>query len=195
MKYHERRLPHWDLVGHPLFVTFRLHGSLPANREFPPAQLTSGKAFVALDRILDRATSGPQYLRISEIAELVVRCILDGERRFNRYEVHSFAVMPNHAHVLVTPRVETTRWLGPLKGFTAHEANKILCRSGQPFWQDESYDHLVRSSVEFDRIQSYIENNPVKAGLVAQPENWRWSSAGGKPSAARIGCPTTEAWC
>jgi REP element-mobilizing transposase RayT len=174
----ERRLPHWDLVGYPLFVTFRLHGSLPANRAFPPARLTSGKAFVAIDRILDRSASGPLYLRIPEIAALVVACLRDGEQRFHRYQMHSFVVMPNHVHLLVTPHVAATRWLGPLKGFIAHEANRMLGHSGKPFWQDESCDHLVRSDAEFERIQEYIESNPVKAGLVTAAESWHWSSAG-----------------
>src|SRR5882762_4622617 len=35
-----------------LFVTFRLHDSLPSNRVFPPEVMTNGKAFVAMDRIL-----------------------------------------------------------------------------------------------------------------------------------------------
>ena len=77
--------------------------------------------------------------------------------------------MPNHVHLLVTPKVPATKWLGPLKGFTAHEANELLGQTGKPFWQNESYDHLVRSPQEFDRIRRYIENNPVKAGLVADP--------------------------
>jgi putative transposase len=178
MTHHERRLPHWDLVGHALFVTFRLHGSLPASRVFPAAQLTSGKAFVALDRLLDKAASGPSYLRMPEIASRIVACLHDGEQRFQRYQMHSFVVMPNHVHLLVTPHVATTRWLGPLKGFTAHEANRLLGRTGQPFWQDESYDHLVRSDAEFERIRDYIENNPVKAGLVAMAGDWPWTSAG-----------------
>ena len=72
MAHYERRLPHWDLVGQPLFVTFRLQDSLPANRVFPPEGLSNGKAFVAVDRILDRASTGPLYLRQPEIAELVV---------------------------------------------------------------------------------------------------------------------------
>jgi len=92
--------------------------------------------------------------------------------------------MPNHVHLLVTPQVAATRWLGPLKGFVAHEANRILGRSGQPFWQDESYDHLVRSDAEFERIREYIESNPVKAGLVAAAESWQWSSAGKDQGAA-----------
>ncbi len=177
MQHYERRLPHWDAIGQPLFVTFRLHGSLPANRVFPPDQLSSGRAFVALDRILDKATSGPRFLSRPDIADLVVEALRDGERRFGRYELHSFVVMPNHVHLLVTPHVVSTRWLGPLKGFTAHAANHILLRKGTPFWQDESYDHLVRPGTEFRRIQDYIEWNPVKAGLVPSSEDYQWSSA------------------
>jgi REP element-mobilizing transposase RayT len=85
--------------------------------------------------------------------------------------------MANHVHVLVTPKVAATKWLGPLKGFTSHQANAVLNSHGKPFWQEESYDHLVRSKKEFDRIQAYIENNPVKAGLVTAPELFPYSSA------------------
>ncbi len=177
MKHYERRLPHWDVVGQPLFVTFRLHGSLPVNRVFAPATLTNGKAFVVMDRLLDRAAAGPKHLGIPEIAKLVVSCLRDGERRFSRYQLHSFVVMPNHVHLLVTPQVPATKWLGPLKGFTAHEANKLLGLTGKPFWQNESHDHLVRSDEEFTRIRRYIENNPAKAGLAANPEDFEWSSA------------------
>jgi REP element-mobilizing transposase RayT len=194
MKHYERCLPHWDAVGQPLFVTFRLHDSLPADRVFPPDQLTSGQAFVAMDRILDRAETGARYLGIPEIAALVVESIRDGERRFHRYELHAFAVMPNHVHILVTANVAAERWLGPLKGFTAHEANRILGRAGKPFWQHEGYDHLVRSAEEFARIRRYLENNPVKAGLVTVPEDFAWSSAYNAPperaAAAMIGGPT-----
>jgi REP element-mobilizing transposase RayT len=106
----------------------------------------------------------------------VAKAIRDGDQRFGRYQLHSFVVMPNHVHMLVTPSVPSAKWLRTLKGFTAHEANLILGRTGKPFWQSESYDHLVRSG-EFDRIQKYIENNPVKVGLVATPEDFLWSSA------------------
>jgi REP element-mobilizing transposase RayT len=65
-----------------------------------------------------------------------------------------------------------------LKRFTAREGNRILGFTGQPFWQDESYDRLVRDEGEFQRIVRYIETNPVNAGLVAMPEEFPWSSAG-----------------
>jgi len=174
----ERRLPHWDAVEQPLFVTFRLYGTLPANRTFLPGVLAdAGKAFVAMDRILDSAASGPSYLRMPEIAALVADALRTGESRFSRYQLHAYVVMPNHVHMLVTPHVVAPRWLGPLKGFTAHEANGILGLHGRHFWQDESYDRLVRSDCEFYRIRNYIEQNPVKAGLVAAAQRFQWSSA------------------
>src|SRR5512141_1832017 len=102
MRHYERRLPHWDTVDEPLFVTFRLHGSLPPHRVFPPRGLaSSGKAFVAMDRLLDRGASGPLYLKRPELAEVVVSALQDGERRFQRYQLHAYVVMPNHVHVLV----------------------------------------------------------------------------------------------
>jgi type I restriction enzyme R subunit len=51
--------------------------------------------------------------------------------------------------------------------------------AAQPFWQDESYDHWVRGPEELEKIVSYIEENPVAAGLVERVEDWRWSSAFG----------------
>jgi len=174
-----------------MFVTFRLHGSLPSSRVFPPARLTTGQAFVAFDRLLDHARTGPLHLRHPEIAGMVIRALYDGEKRFERYHLHSFVVMPNHVHLLVTPLVRAREWLGPLKGFTGHRANRILGRPRGPFWQDESYDHLIRNDHEFARVQRYIESNPVKAGLVASAKEFRWSSAAGargqNPAAAPKG--------
>ena len=53
---------------------------------------------------------------------------------------------------------------------------------GKHFWQDESFDHWVRTPAEFNRIRSYIEGNPVSAGLASRPEGWPWSSAAGNAS-------------
>lgn len=85
--------------------------------------------------------------------------------------------MANHVHLLLTPKVELRRITRSLKGVTARQANQTLHRAGKPFWQDESFDHWVRNEVEFVQIRRYIEQNPVTAGLVERPEDWRWSSA------------------
>jgi hypothetical protein len=87
--------------------------------------------------------------------------------------------MANHVHVLLLPLVPPSRLLKSLKGSTAREANRLLGRTGEPFWQRESYDHWVRDEAEWNRIAAYIQNNPVKAGLVARAEEYPWSSARG----------------
>src|SRR5438094_685915 len=61
MQHYQRRLPHWDTIDQPLFVTFRLHGSLPAHRVFP-SETQSGKAFVIMDRLLDRASEDVPFV-------------------------------------------------------------------------------------------------------------------------------------
>jgi putative DNA methylase len=173
--FHRRRLPHYHSIGQPIFVTWRLHGSLPANRTFPPPS-TSGQAFVAMDRLLDNARTGPLYLRRPDIATVVVEAIHYRERE-QHYQLHSYVVMPNHVHLLMTPLVDASKVTQSLKRFTGREGNRILGLTGQAFWQDESYDRLVRNQAEFQRIASYIEMNPVKAGLVGTPEEFLWSSA------------------
>jgi REP element-mobilizing transposase RayT len=136
-----------------------------------------GGAFKLVDSVLDRADKGPLWLKDPRIARCVMNAIHFGEKKLDFYSLHAFVIMPNHVHLLITPRVPVSRLMNGLKGVTAREANCILRSKGQHFWQDESFDHWVRTSAEFDRIQAYIERNPVSAQLVSKPEEWPWSSA------------------
>jgi hypothetical protein len=77
-----------------------------------------------------------------------------------------------------------------LKGSTARQANLMLGRTGEAFWQDESFDHRVRDDVALERIVRYVEYNPVGAGLAADPRDWPWSSA---RLAGESACPTLDA--
>ena len=129
------------------------------------------------------------------IAQLVVDSIHYGAQHLRYYELAAFVVMANHVHLLVLPRVSPSRFLQTLKGYTAREANRLLGRTGQPFWQAESHDYSMRDDRESDRIQAYIENNPVKAGIVANAEDYLWSSAARKAemnlgSAGSTACAT-----
>ena len=175
--FHSRRLPHIHAIGQPVFITWRLFGSLPPSRPFPEAT-THGQAFVTLDRLLDTAQTGPLYLGRPDIAKMVVETLWYHNRRLEHYQLHSYVVMPNHVHLLITPCVPVSKVMQSLKRFTARQGNRILGLTGQPFWQDESRDRLVRGVGEFDRIVRYIEGNPVGAGLAATPEGFPWSSAG-----------------
>ena len=84
--------------------------------------------------------------------------------------------MPNHVHILIYPERDLSRITKAIKNYTGRRANEILERTGQAFWQNESYDHWVRDADGVERIVRYIEGNPVAAGFVARPEDWRWSS-------------------
>jgi len=102
---YRRRLPHVWNSDQPVFLTWRLHGSLPPHRWFAGGTLPSGKAFVALDRVLDEARTGPFYLRQPALADMVVEAISYNARILKHYVLHAFVVMPNHVHLLVTAEV------------------------------------------------------------------------------------------
>ena len=171
MLFYRRNLPHWHPEGATLFLTWRLYGSLPSSyrtAKIGCATDSPGKRFKCLDAILDKAATGPLWLNDPRAALCVVNGIYTGQTALNFYDLHAFAVMPNHVHLLISPKVSVPRLMNGLKGVTARGAN---------FWQDESFDHWVRSPKEFDRIRTYIEFNPVSARLTSSPEKWPWSTA------------------
>jgi REP element-mobilizing transposase RayT len=174
---YRRRLPHIYHIGEPIFVTWRLAGSLTANRPFRDADLTSGQAFAVFDRLLDTARTGPLYLKQPALAGLVMGYLMRMAQCDEIYDLHAFALMPNHVHMLFTPNIPLAQIMKRVKGGTARLANQVLGATGRTFWQDESYDHFVRDRDEFLPIRRYIELNPVRAGLVAAPEEFPYSSA------------------
>jgi REP element-mobilizing transposase RayT len=178
MAFYRRRLPHVDEPGQCVFLTWRLHGTLPPHRFFPADGLTFGQAFDVMDRLRDEARAGPSHLRQPAIADMVVEAIQYSAIPLGLYRLHAFVVMANHVHLLATPAVPIPKLTKSLKSFTARRANAMLALARGPFWQEESYDHQVRNEREFEQIKNYIEDNPVRAGLVREVSEYRWSSAG-----------------
>jgi REP element-mobilizing transposase RayT len=178
MTFHRRRLPHIYETEQPVFLTWRLRDSLPPHRAFPAETLNSGQAFAAMDRLLDEACGGVFYLRQPAIADMIMEAIQYNANILGHYLLHAFVIMPNHIHLLATPAVPLPKLTKSLKNITAKRANTMLALTGSAFWQEESYDHLVRHEREFEKIRNYIEENPVRAGLVREAREYRWSSAG-----------------
>jgi REP element-mobilizing transposase RayT len=192
MAFYRRNLPHWHPEGESIFITCGTAIPLPlallkkirtarngCATKAPQlnSQETPGKKFRQLDAALDSAKSGPLWLADPEIAAYAEYPIVRGAE-LGRYLLHAYVIMPNHVHILLEPRLPLAKITGVIKGVAARDANATLGRYGKPFWQDESFDHWVRSSAEFARICHYIEWNPVRAGLVTRPQDWKWSSAG-----------------
>ena len=131
-----------------------------------------------MDRLLDEARSGQFYLRQPAIADMVAEAIQYNAAHLEHYVLHAFVVMPNRVHLLATAALALPKLTKSLKGITSKRANTILAMTGSCFWPEESYDHLVRNEREFEKIQSYIEENPVRAELVREPNEYPGSSAG-----------------
>ena len=178
MLRYRRRLPHWIPNHSILLVTWRLAGSMPSSGPLMLTAHNTGRfPFVQEDERLARVSSGPFWLRDPRVAGMLAGALRYGEAVRQFYVLHAWVIMPNHVHVVLEPRrarPEIMRWL---KGRTARKANLILGRRGQPFWQDESYDHWARTAEELNELISYVEHNPVRAGLVESEDQWPWSSA------------------
>ncbi len=183
-------LPHLE-TQHPVyFVTFRLADSLPqqllarlrAQREAmqhatlagddhapDPARLRKLQAILRMtERCLDRGL-GACYMRDSRITRVVTAAV----RHYQgiRYELSAWCVMPNHVHVVFSPRegYRLQAILHSWKSFSAQAANRILGRNGA-FWQREYFDHLIRNEASLWKIIRYVSENPRKAGL----RDWPW---------------------
>jgi REP-associated tyrosine transposase len=176
MTFYRRRLPHWQPAGQDIFITWRLYGSLPRNIPPPKVDSSPGEAFVHYDRFLDEVRTGPLWLKDSRIAESILTSLRDAQQR-KLFNLRAYAIMANHVHVLLTPIVPLAQLTQRIKGATGRQANLILSREGMRFWQDESFDHWVRNTAEGQKIRTYIERNPVTAGLVKNAKDWPWSSA------------------
>jgi REP element-mobilizing transposase RayT len=119
---------------------------------------------------------GSCALRDVRVATMVKDSLLHFDSE--HYQLSAWVVMPNHVHILLTPcnGWSLSRIMKDMKSFTSREATKLLGRSGQ-FWMEDYFDRYVRDAKHFANAIVYIENNPVKAKLCAEPEDWPFSSA------------------
>jgi hypothetical protein len=146
MSYYERHLPHWHPEHAAIFVTWRLHGSLPSSTWVDRPDMPAGKAFVSVDRELAKAATGPTWLKDERVAQCVVDTLRFGEESLRLYRLEAWVLMSNHVHILIEPNAEVAQITGRIKSFSAKQGNEILGRTGERFWQDESYDRWVRTS-------------------------------------------------
>jgi putative transposase len=114
------------------------------------------------------------------LANIVVEQILNCRDR-GFYQLHAFVVMPDHAHLLLTPGETATieKALLMIKGGSSH---RMGLQSPQrfPIWHAGFHDRWIRDAAEYWSSKKYIEQNPVEAKLVERPEEYVFSSASGK---------------
>ena len=152
--------------------------------------------FREFEKTLNNAESGPVWLKDARIAQEIADSLHYRDGKV--YRLDAYCIMANHVHVVFTLlAMQSSRTdiansaenmtqtnslcyntlstiMQSLKGYTTRKANQLLGRNGA-FWQHESYDHVIRDANEWQRIVTYVLNNPVKAGLVDRWEKWQWS--------------------
>jgi REP element-mobilizing transposase RayT len=184
------RLPHWEAEDATYFVTFRLGDSLPQSVLEPlrferkdilrTAQRQGRKLTLSELKRLDEinserveayldAGSGACHLGKPAIADMVANALQFFENK--RYRQFAWSVMPNHVHTVFRPLPgwPLEKIVHSWKSFTSKEANKLL-NFGSVFWEQEYFDHLIRSEEEFCRYTEYVATNPERAGL----HGWKW---------------------
>jgi putative transposase len=190
----ERHLPHWAQSRTLCFLTWRTWDSIPreilgqwvrqraswlARHGIDPTdghwrdrvrRLPSPQRREFLTAFSDRwqglldECHGECVLRRPGLSGIVA----DSLRHFDgtRYTLTDFVIMPNHVHVLAAfpdegrMLAQCESW----KHFTAVRINKALGRTGR-FWQEDGFDHLIRTAEQFAAVREYIAMNPVHAQL------------------------------
>lgn len=102
--------------------------------------------------------------------------VLSHYRNQGNYSLHEFVIMPDHFHLLLTPCESLERALQLIKGGFSYRARKELAFPGE-VWEHSFHDRRVRDLAEYGRLCQYIHLNPVRRGLVQQPEQYAYSSA------------------
>jgi putative transposase len=117
-------------------------------------------------------------LQTDRSASLLVAIMLS-YREAGKYQLHEFAVMPNHLHLLLTPTgIALERAMQLIKGRFSFDARAQFGIPGE-IWQTSFVDRRVRDAQEYARYRDYIHQNPVRRGLVSSAEEWTYSSASG----------------
>ena len=111
----------------------------------------------------------------SKCADILLNAILFG-RKQKWYRLLSFVIMPDHLHLIIVPEHRSiSECMKSIKGFSSRQINKLHRNKG-PIWQDGFYDYILdNEGTLLGRIR-YIEYNPVRAGLVREVGEYKWSS-------------------
>ena len=170
-------LPHFENRAIQ-FITFRLYDSVPKEL------IEEWKTVLAMENDVEHPTDvarqmhklvdkfedsgyGQCFLADSRVADMMEQTLKHDDGK--KYDLISYCIMPNHVHVLirVSEGVSLSSILHTWRSYSAHEANKILGRSGD-FWMKDYYDRYIRDARHYTAVVQYIKDNPAKAGLGTQ---------------------------
>ena len=188
------RLPHWEVEDGRYFVTIHLAGAIPEQGKARVHQLSEEHKrsaqcnsdpssdlqlmrtiFRELEMWLDRAVDNT-WLSVPTVADMIIEAI-EHRIQTSTWDVFEWVIMPNHLHLFLSVRRGTLKEsMEDFKRWTGHQAARLIDLPDGRFWQDEWFDHWSRSDEQDERIAKYIQQNPVKAGLIKIVSDWKYSS-------------------
>ena len=176
--------------GETAFVTFRLPGTIPAAtaRELKAELRQAHEAgtdhrraqkvfFAKFDAVLDRSLVGQRYFENEQLAEVLAGEIMMLEE--TGFVVHGFAILPNHAHLVVHLPASSRLSFAPAIDLL-HQRTEQLCRRlvrpklppTAPFWQVGWFDYPVTDAAELARILTYVRGQVCQTGLPPRFQAW-----------------------
>jgi putative transposase len=113
------------------------------------------------------------YLEAAEPKD-TVEAVLELTRARHQACIYAYVLMPEHVHLLMNepPLILVAQFLKALKQITARK----LKGKREQLWQVRYYDRNIRGEEARSEVIRYLHRNPVKRGLAASPEHYRWSS-------------------
>ena len=172
------------------FLTFRLHGTIPAatGRELATGLRTARETgtdhqhaqkqfFARFDAVLDRAPIGAGYFENEQVAEVLAGELMMLEE--TGFVVHGFAILPNHAHIVLHlpagSNLSFAKAIDLLHLRTSTACRRLVRPKIPPeaeFWQVGWFSYDVQDEAELTRVLAYVRGNARQAGLAARFQAW-----------------------
>jgi len=130
--------------------------------------------------VTTKCWEGRTIFRVTENAEILLKTVFD-YRDSGVFSLHSFVIMPDHIHVLITPSASSSLEKGVqlIKGGSSHRIHKVRGHKME-IWQVGFHDWTIRDAADWLAKVEYIHMNPVRAKLVERAQDWPYSSASGR---------------
>ncbi|HVF72183.1 MAG TPA: transposase [Chthoniobacterales bacterium] len=116
-----------------------------------------------------------RVLTLTKVAPILVE-EWRGARERHGWAIGRYVIMPDHVHFFCSPEMEAKPLATFLQAWKQWSSKRILLalKTTGALWQSEFFDHVLRSSESYSQKWGYVRDNPVRAGLVSDAEDWPW---------------------
>ena len=117
------------------------------------------------------------YLLHKDELKAIALQVIEKAKKTYKFNCFCFTIMDNHIHIIIHTPNEDNIYLimQVINKNIANKCNKALDRKGH-FWGERFHSNIIKDEEQLINTLVYLNLNPVKAGLVYDPKDWKWSS-------------------